>query len=118
MFSHSLLAPTRSFCRKSWINPVVLDLYQKDILDYVTCISQQVSSNKAIRVLLARDHELEKKDPSKYSQEAGSKLAASSYLDTNPFGDKPMDITLFYQEDIDGGDEGNADEDEGETTKM
>ena len=45
-----------------------------------------------------RDHAKEKEDPNKYAREVGAKLASSSFLDRNPFGDLPMDPALTCSE--------------------
>ena len=48
-----------------------------------------------MRALVMRDHATEEKDPELYANAPASKLAKSSYVGLDPFGDKPIDKTLF-----------------------
>ena len=75
----------------------ILKFYEKDIIEYVA--SQQIKSNKTVKRLIMRDHAKEKEDPNRYAREAGTKLASSSFLVRNPFGDLPMDPALMYEEE-------------------
>ena len=74
-----------------------MKFYEKDIIEYVA--SQQIKSNKTVKRLIMRDHAKEKEDPNRYAREAGAKLASSSFLGRNPFGDLPMDPALMYDEE-------------------
>ena len=82
----------------------ILNLYEKDIILHV--VKSQVNS-KSMRFLMLRDQHKEVSDPEKYAKKIGELVCSSSYLGTNPFGDKPMDPTLLVEDE---GEEESPDE--------
>ena len=70
----------------------ILRFYESDVVEHVL---EMQMHNKAVRSLVMRDHEEEQKNPKDYVNEAARKLAKSSYLGSDPFGDKKLDDTLF-----------------------
>ena len=81
----------------------VLTFYEQDILEHVVGLQ---ANSKQLRKLLARDAAVETGDPEKYRAQAGSRLAKSSYLGKDPFGDKPLPEELCQA----GGEEGSSTE--------
>ena len=70
----------------------VLTFYEHDILEHV--VSQEANS-KQLRKLLARDAAAERSDPEGFKAQAGTRLAKSSYLGKDPFGDKPLPEEMY-----------------------
>ena len=70
----------------------ILRFYENDIVEHV--LQMQLQS-KTVRALIMRDHQAEEKDPTLYAKDSASKLAKSSYVGLDPFGDKKIDGTLF-----------------------
>ena len=73
----------------------ILKFLEADVLDHVTRLAVH---SKAMKALLKRDHEAELADPEAYKQEAGSRLARSSLLGRNPFGDFHPDDDLVNED--------------------
>ena len=79
----------------------ILRFYENDIIEHV--LQMQLQS-KTVRSLIMRDHEAEEKNPTLYAKDSASKLAKSSYVGLDPFGDKKIDETLFdevYDDPVD-----------------
>ena len=84
---------------------LILKFYELDIIEHV--ISQQVDS-KALKTLLVRNEDREKIAPAKYRQEVSARVARSSHLGDNPFGDVELPDTMYkavYAEDADTDDD-------------
>jgi len=73
----------------------ILKFLEVDVLDHVVRLAVD---SKAMKALLKRDHEAELADPEAYKQEAGSRLARSSLLGRNPFGDFHPDDDLVNED--------------------
>ena len=89
----------------------VLTFYENDILEHV--VGQEANS-KQLRKLLARDAVAEKIDPAEFKAQIGAKLAKSSYLGKDPFGDKPLPEELYEDAEDSSSEEGTPSETEGE----
>ena len=84
---------------------IILKFYEQDIIEHV--LSQQVHS-KALKTLLVRNGDRETKDPAKYKQSVSARLARSSHLGNNPFGDEKLGDSMY--EEIYAEDAGSEDE--------
>ena len=89
----------------------VLTFYENDILEHV--VGQEANS-KQLRKLLARDAVTEKIDPAEFKAQIGAKLAKSSYLGKDLFGDKPLPEELYEDAEDSSSGEGTPSEAEGE----
>ena len=74
----------------------------------------QEANSKQLRKLLARDAVAEKIDPAEFKAQIGAKLAKSSYLGKDPFGDKPLPEELYEDAEDSSSEEGTPSETEGE----
>ena len=71
----------------------MLDFYDQDILVHVVGLQ---SHEKTLRKLVARDRTKEKRNPAKFSVRAGARLARSSFLGSDPFGDEHFGAWFTY----------------------
>ena len=77
---------------------MLLRLFEQDVVMHV---ARTQADTKNMKALLCRDKAEELRDPAKYREVAGARLARSSYLGRDPFGDQPVPDECTY-EDTDG----------------
>lgn len=74
---------------------MLLRLFEQDVVKHV---ARTQADTKIMKALLCRDKAEELRDPAKYREVAGARLARSSYLGRDPFGDQPVPDECTYED--------------------